>query len=77
MHLQVVNAAGEVLAGEQTERNTTGGTPISATRQVDYNNERVEACIFYIPDGTLAEGAYVIQLLEGDEAIGKAQLVLN
>ena len=77
LHLQVVNAEGEVLAGEQTEGNTAGGTPISATRQVDYNNERVEACIFYIPEGTLAEGAYVIQLLEGDEAIGKAQLVLN
>ncbi len=77
LHLQVLNAAGEVLAGEQTERNTANGTPISATRQVDYNNDRVEACIFYIPEGSLSEGAYVIQLLEGDEAIGNTQLVLN
>jgi len=77
LHLQVVNEAGEVLAGEQTERTTANGTPISATRQVDYNNDRVEACIFYIPEGALSEGAYVIQLLEGDEAIGSAQLVLN
>ena len=77
LHLQVVNEAGEVLAGEQTERTTANGTPISATRQVDYNNDRVEACIFYIPEGSLSEGAYVIQLLEGDEAIGNAQLVLN
>jgi len=77
LHLQVVNEAGEVLAGEQTERTTANGTPISATRQVDYNNDRVEACIFYIPEGSLSEGAYVIQLLEGDEAIGSAQLVLN
>ena len=77
LHLQVVNEAGEVLAGEQSERTTANGTPISATRQIDYNNERVEACIFYIPEGSLSEGAYVIQLLEGDEAIGSAQLVLN
>jgi hypothetical protein len=77
LHLQVVNEAGEVLAGEQTERTTASGTPISATRQVDYNNDRVEACIFYIPEGALSEGAYVIQLLEGDEVIGNAQLVLN
>ena len=77
LHLQVVNEAGEVLAGEQTERTTANGTPISATRQVDYNNDRMEACIFYIPEGTLSEGAYVIQLLEVDEAIGSAQLVLN
>lgn len=77
LHLQVVNEAGEVLAGEQSERTTANGTPISATRQIDYNNERVEACIFYIPEGSLSEGAYVVQLLEGGEAIGKTQLVLN
>ena len=52
------------------------GTPVSATRE-GYNNERVEACIFYIPPGALPAGAYVVTLLEGDEAIGSAQLVLN
>lgn len=77
LHLQVMNEAGEVLAGEQSERTTANGTPISATRQIDYNNDRVEACIFYIPKGALAEGAYVIQLMEGEETIGNAQLVLN
>lgn len=77
LHLQVVNEAGQVLAGEQSERTNANGTPISATRQIDYNNDRVEACIFYIPEGSLEEGAYVIQLMEGDETIGNAQLVLN
>ena len=77
LHLQVMNEAGQVLAGEQSERATANGTPISATRQIDYTNDRVEACIFYIPEGSLAEGAYVIQLMEGDETIGNAQLVLN
>ena len=46
LHLQVVNEAGEVLAGEQTAGVNASGTPVSATREVDYNNERVEACIF-------------------------------
>lgn len=77
LHLQVINEAGEVLAGEQTTGSTAAGTPVSATRDVDYNNERIEACIFYIPNGALSEGAYLINILEGEEPIGSAQLVLN
>ena len=77
LHLQVVNEAGEVLAGEQTADVNASGTPVSATREVDYNNERVEVCIFYIPPSALPAGAYVVALLEGGEAIGSAQLVLN
>lgn len=77
LHLQVLNEAGEVLAGEQTTGVNASGAPVSATREVDYNNERVEACIFYIPPGALPTGAYVVTLLEGNEAIGSAQLVLN
>ena len=77
LHLQVKNANGEVLVGEQTAGVNDAGTPVSATRKVDYNNERVEACIFYIPQGTLTADAYTVALLEGDETIGRAQLVLN
>ena len=77
LHLQVVNEAGEILAGEQTDDVNASGTPVSATREVDYNNERVEACIFYIPPSALPAGVYVVALLEGGEAIGSAQLVLN
>lgn len=77
LHLQVTNEAGDVLAGEQTSGVNAAGAPVSATREVDYNNERVEACIFYIPQGALTAGAYVIELLEGNEAIGSTQLVLN
>ena len=57
LHLQVMNEAGEVLAGEQSERTTANGTPISATRQIDYSNERVEACIFYIPQRCARRGS--------------------
>ena len=77
LHLQVKNANGDVLVGEQTTGTNSAGAPVSATRQVDYNNERVEACIFYIPQGTLPAGAYVIALLEEEETIGSTQLVLN
>lgn len=77
LHLQLVNATGQVLLGEQSEAVNSNGTAISATRTIDYNNERVEACIFYIPLSPLAEGVYSIQILEGNEAIGSVELVLD
>jgi uncharacterized phage infection (PIP) family protein YhgE len=77
LHLQLVNTAGQVLLGEQSEAANSDGTAISATRTIDYNNERVEACIFYIPPSPLPEGVYAIQILEGNEAIGSVELVLD
>lgn len=77
LHLQLVNEAGQVLLGEQSEAANSDGTAISATRTIDYNNERVEACIFYIPPSPLVEGVYSIQILEGNEAIGSVELVLD
>jgi len=77
LHLQLVNAAGQVLLGEQSEAVNSDGTAISATRTIDYNNERVEACIFYIPPSPIPEGVYAIQILEGNEAIGSVDLVLD
>jgi len=77
LHLQFVNEQNQVLPGEQSEAVNSMGTTISATREIDYNKERVEACIFYIPVGELPAGAYVINVLEGNEKIGSTQLVLN
>ncbi|HBP45044.1 MAG TPA: hypothetical protein DD635_04030 [Flavobacteriales bacterium] len=77
LHLQVENANGAVLAGEQSAEFNSAGIPVSATREVDYNNDRVEACIFYIPKTPLPAGDYLIALLEGNESIGSAQLILN
>jgi len=77
LHLQLVNAAGQVLLGEQSEAVNSDGTAISATRTIDYNNERVEACVFYIPPSPIPEGVYAIQILEGNEAIGSVDLVLD
>ena len=77
LHLQVTNEEGQVLPGEQSELSNSKGSPISATRVIDYNSERIEACIFYIAQTDLPTGAYVIRILEGDESIGFAQLVLD
>jgi hypothetical protein len=77
LHLQVIDESGGVLAGSQTDDRSSSDLPISASRVLEYNNMRLEACIFYMPAGELGEGIYTIRVLEGDEIVGETQLVLN
>jgi hypothetical protein len=76
LHLQVTTESGEILLGSQTESTSEDQIPISATRQLDYANERLEACVFFMPIEPLSEGIYAISILEGSVKIGEAQLVL-
>ncbi len=78
LHLQVSNDAGQILMGEQSANANALGNPVSATRELDYNNERIEACIFFIPSTeSVPAGIYTINILEGNEVIGSTQLVLS
>ena len=76
LHLQVTTENGEILLGSQTESTSEDQIRISATRQLDYANERLEACVFFMPIEPLSEGIYAISILEGSVKIGEAQLVL-
>ena len=76
LHLQVTTESGEILLGSQTESTSDGQIRISATRQLEYANERLEACVFFMPIEPLSEGIYAISILEGSVKIGEAQLVL-
>ena len=76
LHLQVTTESGEILLGSQTESTSEDQIRNSATRQLDYANERLEACVFFMPIEPLSEGIYAISILEGSVKIGEAQLVL-
>lgn len=76
LHLQVTTESGEILLGSQTESTSDDQIRISATRQLEYANERLEACVFFMPIEPLSEGIYAISILEGSVKIGEAQLVL-
>ena len=76
LHLQVTTESGEILLGSQTESTSVDQIRISATRQLEYANERLEACVFFMPIEPLSEGIYAISILEGSVKIGEAQLVL-
>jgi hypothetical protein len=52
----------------------------SASRTIDYSNDRLEACIFYTSEGEsmgLEAGAYLIEILEEEVVIGSVSLGLR
>ena len=76
LHLQVTTETGEVLPGNQSETTSDDAVLVSASRQLDYANERLEACVFFMPLAPLPEGIYTIAILEDTTKIGETQLVL-
>lgn len=78
LHLQVIAGDGSILQpGTGIAPNTEAGTPVSATRLIDYAKDRLDACIFFTPPGELIPGVYVIRLLEGDAMIGETDIDLR
>jgi FtsZ-binding cell division protein ZapB len=73
LFLRIVASDGTVLASADADG-------FSATRNIDYANDRLEACIFYSTDeesGGLASGIYTIEVLEEDVIIGSTELELR
>ncbi|MDG2363479.1 MAG: hypothetical protein P8L80_05200 [Flavobacteriales bacterium] len=73
LNLRVTNLEGNVLLS-----NNDGG--YSATRNIDYSNDRLDACVFYSVDietNALSSGEYTIEILEQEVLIGSSVLNLR
>ena len=72
LHLRITAADGSILAVE--------GSAYSATRSLDYTNERLVFCIYYTSENDelgLTAGIYEIEILEDDFTIGTTSLELR
>jgi hypothetical protein len=73
LNLRVTDLEGNVLLS-----NNDGG--YSATRNIDYSNDRLDACVFYSVDietNALSSGEYTIEILEQEVLIGSSVLNLR
>ena len=73
LNLRVTDLEGNVLLP-----NNDGG--YSATRNIDYSNDRLDACVFYsvdIENNALISGEYTIEILEQEVVIGSSILNLR
>jgi hypothetical protein len=73
LNLRITDLEGNVLLSN----NESG---YSATRHVDYSNDRLDACVFYSVDtetNALISGEYVIEIFEKDALIGSSMIQLR
>jgi hypothetical protein len=73
LNLRITDLEGTVLLS-----NDDG--PYSATRNIDYSNDRLDACVFYSVDletSTLISGEYTVEILEQETPIGSSILNLR
>jgi hypothetical protein len=78
LHIQIVDTAGNILPPAEGAAGTTPeGTPVSASRLVDYANNALDACVFFTPQSPLAPGIYRVTVLEGEEPVGTTDLELR
>lgn len=78
LFLEVVSPDGRLLPpGDRAPVAMGGGVPASAARSLDYNGERMEACIFFTAAEPFVEGVYTVHLVDGGERIATTDLILR
>ena len=73
LNLRITDLEGTVLLS-----NDDG--PYSATRNIDYSIDRLDACVFYSVDletSALISGEYTVEILEQETPIGSSILILR
>ncbi|MDG1380959.1 MAG: hypothetical protein P8P45_02165, partial [Flavobacteriales bacterium] len=70
LFLEVIHPDGRMLPpGDRSPVSMTDGSQASAARVLDYNGDRVEACIFFTAAAPFDAGVYTVHLVDGGERI--------
>lgn len=79
IYLRVKGPDGLVLAHSENNLFKAQDTQMvySAVREIDYQGEDIESCIFYTSDGSLNKGTYQVALFADGAQIGAGELVLK
>lgn len=78
LYLRITGENGVVLKpADDLPAQNAAGAAISASRSIEYANERLEACIFYSPENPFETGAFKVEVLEENEVIGEGQIALR
>ena len=68
-----------IMGPDSTILSAEAGVNFSASRTIDYSNDRLDACIFYTADESalLGSGIYTIEVLEETAVIGSTVIELR
>ncbi|MCC6599772.1 MAG: hypothetical protein IT223_03765 [Crocinitomicaceae bacterium] len=79
LFLKIIGPDGTVLPGKETGTISVSGKEetYSVTREIDYQQQDTDVCVFYTAMGTLKKGNYKIFIYEGGNMIGQTDLTLK
>lgn len=80
VYLRIISPEGVVLdAGQSDNRFNFDGVSgkFSMKRVFDYQNDAMELCLFFTPEGEFPSGKYIVELYESGALIGKTDIDLK
>lgn len=77
--LRIVGPDGTTLPGKDSGVVVVDGkqAPASVSREIDYQNQDTDVCVYYTAQGELSKGSYKIFIYESNSQIGQTELVLR
>lgn len=79
LYLRIVGPDGKLLPGKDNVTVTLDGKPeqVSVGREIDYQNQDSDVCVYYTAQGELKKGNYKIFVYESGKLIGQSDLALK
>lgn len=79
LYLRIVGPDGKVLPGKEKGSITVGGKSeeYSVSREIDYQNQDTDVCVYYTAQGELKKGNYKVFIYEGSSLVGNSDLSLK
>jgi hypothetical protein len=80
IHMRIISPDGSVLpAGEADNRFSFNGVQgeFSVKREVNYQNQPLDVCMFYTATGKLATGQYIVEVYEAGALVSKTTFDLK
>jgi hypothetical protein len=77
LYLQVVGPSGAIIGASGNANLDGKDQPYSAAREIDYQNQDTDVCIYCNAGGKLEKGTYRIYVFESGKKIGSSELVFS
>ncbi|PLX15256.1 MAG: hypothetical protein C0599_17045 [Salinivirgaceae bacterium] len=79
IYLRIITPADFVMENQQLDSVMVNDTKVmySAKRDLEYNNEAIDMCIYYQVYETLPPGVYKFEIIHGNHIIGTSQMELK
>lgn len=79
LYMKIIGPDGKVLPGKDVSTIMVNGAEesVSVSREIDYQNQDTDVCVYYNASSELKKGNYKIFVYEGGAQIGQSELILK